>query len=156
LGIFGRDDHPPETRTARPSSQTAAKTPSESAGRTVIARPTRIEGKLLGSGEVLVDGEFKGTIDGQGTVRVAERGLVEANVHAQTVEVAGTITGDITADKRIVLEATASVEGNITAPRILIHDGATFRGQVNMTEPDPRLGLKTSSARKDLGDPNTP
>jgi cytoskeletal protein CcmA (bactofilin family) len=156
LGIFGRDDHPPENRMTQPSPQTATKTPSESANLTVIARPTRIEGKLLGSGEVLVDGVFKGTIDGQVKVRVAERGVVEANVHAQTVEVAGTITGDVTAEKRIVLEATAKVDGNITAPRILIHDGATFRGQVNMTEPGPRLGLKTSSARKDPGGQITP
>jgi cytoskeletal protein CcmA (bactofilin family) len=151
LGIFGRDDHPPENRITQPSPQTTVKTPSESASQTVIARPTRIEGKLLGSGEVLVDGVFKGTIEGQVKVRVAERGVVEANVKAQSVEVAGTITGDVTAEKRIVLEATAKVDGNITAPRILIHDGATFRGQVNMTEPDPRPVLKTSSARKDPG-----
>ena len=140
----------------QPSRQAATKPPAETAQRTVIARPTRIEGKLFGSGEVLIDGTFKGEIDGQGKVRVAERGAVEANVHARTVEVAGTISGDVTADERIVLEATASVDGNITAPRILIHDGATFRGQVNMTEPKPRLSLKASSARKDPGKPTTP
>jgi cytoskeletal protein CcmA (bactofilin family) len=133
----------------QPSRQAATNPPTESPHRTVIARPTRIEGKLLGSGEVLVDGIFKGEIDGQGKLRVAERGVVEANVHARTVEVAGTVTGDVTADERIVLEATASVDGNITAPRILIHDGANFRGQVNMTAPEPESSVKVSSARKD-------
>jgi cytoskeletal protein CcmA (bactofilin family) len=137
----------------RPSSQPAAGTPPGPASRTVIARPNRIEGKLQGSGEVLVEGSFEGTIDSQGAVRVAERGVVEAEVHAQTVEIAGTINGNVTAEKRIVLEATASVDGNITAPRILMHDGATFRGQVNMTQPKPRPALKTSSGTKDEGKP---
>jgi cytoskeletal protein CcmA (bactofilin family) len=137
----------------QPAPQSSAGTHADAARGTVIARPTRIEGKLLGSGEVLVDGTFKGTIDSQGAVRVAERGQVEAEIRAQTVEVAGTVTGDVTAEKRIVLETTASVDGNITAPRILIHDGATFRGQVNMTKPDPQLNLKISSARKDAAEP---
>ncbi len=155
MGIFGRDDQPPETKPDQPSPRSAATTPTDSAHRTVIARPTRIEGKLQGSGEVHVDGTFKGTINSQGTIRVSERGLVEAEIHAQTVEVAGTITGDVTAEKRIVLEATATVDGNITAPRILIHDGATFRGQVNMKESQPQPDLKTSDSRKNAGGPVT-
>jgi cytoskeletal protein CcmA (bactofilin family) len=73
-------------------------------------------------------------------------------VHGKTVTVAGTVTGDITADDRIELEPSARVDGNITAPRILIQDGATFRGQVNMKEPSKRQDLKTSSARKPPGD----
>jgi len=135
-----------------PSPKTATEPPAETAERTVIARPTRIEGKLLGSGEVLVDGTIQGAIDSQGKVRIAEHGRIEADVHADTVEVAGTVNGHITADERIVLEPTATVDGNITAPRILIQDGATFRGQVNMREPDPKPGLKISSARKESGD----
>ena len=82
----------------RPSPKTAPELPTETAGRTVIARPTRIEGKLLGSGEILVDGTIQGAIDSQGKVRIAEHGRIEADVHADTVEVAGTVNGHITAD----------------------------------------------------------
>ena len=52
-------------------------------------------------------------------------------------------------------EPSARVDGNITAPRILIQDGATFRGQVNMNEPVARPDVRTSSARKMPGDPAT-
>jgi len=64
------------------------------------------------------------------------------------VAIAGTVVGDVTADEKIELEPTARVEGNITAPRILIRDGATFKGQVNMKDPERRPPVRTSSARK--------
>jgi len=153
LGIFGRDDHPPETGRIQPSPNHSPDPVAETANRTVIARPTRIEGKLLGSGEILVDGTVHGEIDSQGRVRIGEHGKIEADVHARTVEVAGTVRGHIIGDERIILEPSATVDGDITAPRILIQDGATFRGQVNMREPEPRPDLKKSSAGKDSSDP---
>jgi len=155
MGIFGRDeanpDQQPAQTTTRPSPSL---TTPEAADRTVIARPSKIEGRISGSGEIAVNGLVNGTIEASGTVRVAEKGRVEATVHGKVVSVAGTVTGDITADERIELETSAHVDGNITAPRILIKDGATFRGQVNMREPDRRPSLRISSARKESGEPS--
>jgi cytoskeletal protein CcmA (bactofilin family) len=157
MGIFGRDETTPEQQpvgaTARPSPTAA---PDESADRTFIARPSKFEGRLTGSGEIIVNGSVNGIIDGSGTVRIADQGRVEANVHGKTVKIAGTVAGDITADERIELEPSARVDGNITAPRILIQDGASFKGQVNMKEPAKRPDVKTSSARKTPEDPSTP
>ena len=149
MGLFGRDEPAPEIKTPQPPRKTGASPAVGSENRTVIARPTRIEGRVLGSGEVLVDGTIKGIIDSDGKVRVAEQGRVEADVHARLVAVAGTVTGNITADERIILEPTAHVDGNITAPRILIEDGAIFKGQVNMKAPERSGSIQTSSARKD-------
>ena len=155
MGIFGRDEanpdqQPPQSTAGRPTLPT---TP-ETADRTVIARPSKIEGRISGSGEIVVNGLVNGTIEATGTVRVAGQGRVEATVHGKIVSVAGTVTGDITADERIELETSARVEGNITAPRILIKDGANFRGQVNMKESERRPSVRTSSARKDPGEPS--
>lgn len=150
MGIFGRDeanpDQQPVQTTTRPS--TLPTTP-EAPDRTVIARPSKIEGRISGSGEIIVNGLVNGTIDATGTVKVAEQGRVEATVHGKIVMIAGTVTGDITADEKIELETSAHVDGNITAPRILIRDGATFKGQVNMKEPERRPSVRTSSARKE-------
>ncbi len=149
MGLFGQDDTAPEKKTPQPPRKAGASPTAGSDKKTVIARPTRIEGRVLGSGEILVEGMIKGTIDSDGKVRVSEQGRVEADVHARLVAVAGTITGNITADDRIILEPTAQVDGNITAPRILIEDGATFKGQVNMRAPEKSGSIQTSSARKD-------
>ena len=149
MGIFGRDEANPDQRPAQSTSKPApSPTPQDAVDRTLIARPSKIEGRITGSGEIVVNGLVNGTIDATGTVKVADQGRVEATVHGKVVSVAGTVAGDITADERIVLEPSARIDGNITAPRILIQDGATFRGQVNMKDPDKRPAVKTSSARK--------
>lgn len=154
MGIFGRDDESPAPAATRPAARTdqrptTSATPGDGDSRTVIARPTRIEGRILGSGEIVINGEVDGAIEGTGTVKIAEHGGVEATVHARNVIVAGRVKGNISASQRIELEPSAFVEGNITAPRILIRDGATFKGQVLMKEPSARGTVTTSSARKD-------
>ena len=155
MGIFGRDEAAPDPQPAKTTTKTAASPVAQDIGeRTVIARPSKIEGRVSGSGEIVVNGLVNGTIDATGTVRVAEQGRVEATVHGRIVTVAGAVSGDITADERIELEPSAHVDGNITAPRILIKDGATFRGQVNMREPAAQPTLRTSSARKESGGPS--
>jgi cytoskeletal protein CcmA (bactofilin family) len=135
MGIFGRDEESPQAKSSQPPGKDEAKRAPQSTGGTVIARPTTIEGRVFGTGEMLVDGAVKGTIEGSAKIRIARDGIVEASVHGRTVSVAGKVTGDISADERIELEPTASVNGNITAPRILIQDGASFDGQVNMKDP---------------------
>jgi len=135
MGIFGRDEQSPQAKSPQPVGRDEAKRVLQSNGGTVIARPTSIEGRVFGTGEMLVDGAVKGAIEGSATIRIAEDGIVEASVHGRTVSVAGKVTGDISADERIELEPSARVNGNITAPRILIKDGASFEGQVNMRDP---------------------
>jgi cytoskeletal protein CcmA (bactofilin family) len=155
MGIFGRDDEVPENTPVQKAPKDSAKPATTGArggseNRTVIARSTRVEGRVHVSGEIVINGEHKGAIEGSGSVRIAENGRVEAKVNARDVSVAGHIKGDITASERIELSASASVEGNIAAPRILIQDGATFKGQVIMKDSPARGTVTTSSARKNF------
>jgi len=153
MGIFGRDEENSDQQPAESKIMpSASPTSPEAADRTVIARPSKIEGRISGSGEIVVNGLVTGTIEATGTVKVGEKGRVEATVHGKVVTIAGAVVGDITADERIELEISAHVDGNITAPRILIKDGANFRGQVNMRKPESRPSLRTSSARKEPGE----
>jgi cytoskeletal protein CcmA (bactofilin family) len=155
MGIFGRDEANPDQQPEQPTARPAATPTAHDIGdRTVIARPSKIEGHVSGSGEIVVNGAVTGTIDATGMVKVAQQGSVEATVHGKIVTVAGTVAGDISADERIELEPSARVDGNLTAPRILIQDGATFRGQVNMKEPVRQANVRTSSARKETDEPS--
>jgi cytoskeletal protein CcmA (bactofilin family) len=95
---------------------------------------------------VTVEGELSGNLDAAGHLLVAESGRVDANLHGRNVTIAGKVHGDVTADERIELEPAAEVQGNITAPRILIKDGATFEGQVFMKSP-----TKTAAPATDKG-----
>jgi cytoskeletal protein CcmA (bactofilin family) len=157
MGIFGRDEETPDQQSVQTTAKPAASpTPATLTDCTTIARPSIFEGRITGSGEIVVNGIVKGTIDASGTVRVADQGRVEAMIHGRVVSIAGTVNGNVTADERIELEASARVDGDITAPRILIKDGATFKGQVNMKEPERRPAVRTSSARKDSEGPSQP
>jgi cytoskeletal protein CcmA (bactofilin family) len=153
MGIFGSDDTTPDQQpTKKNPKPTTPPPPTNASDRTVIARQSRVEGRVSGACEIIVNGVLTGSIDGSGTVTIAEQGKVEATTHGRTVIISGTVNGDISADEKIELEPSARVDGNITAPRILIRDGASFMGQVNMKVPERRPQLRTSSARKDAGD----
>ena len=157
MGLFGRDERAtpaPQAAGTQPSRPGVQASTHQQGDRTVIAASILVEGTLSGSGHILVDGRVRGSIEGRDEVVVAPRGRVDATVHGRVVMVAGRVIGDITADERIELEPTAQVDGDITAPRILIKDGATFRGKVTMKPPEPRGELTTSSARKNAAKPD--
>jgi len=151
MGLFGRDDRPqtaPQAAGGATSRTDPQRPPHPSGDRTVITNAILIEGTISGSGQITVDGRVRGSIVGKNEVMIATRGRVEASVHGRTVIVAGRVIGDITADEKIELQPTAEVDGDITAPRILIEDGATFRGKVTMKPPEPPREPTASSARK--------
>jgi cytoskeletal protein CcmA (bactofilin family) len=154
MGIFGREDRTDEGKpepSQPPSKQQQTVRPG-AASVTVIARSNWVEGTLLGSGDVRVEGQLKGGVDSSGLLVVAESGRVEGKISARSVTISGAVVGDVSAAERIELDASAQVEGNITSPRILINDGATFDGQVFMKEPDKteesKRDINTSSARR--------
>ncbi|MGZ3480581.1 MAG: bactofilin BacO, partial [Myxococcaceae bacterium] len=59
-------------------------------------------------------------------------GVVEADIETQNVEIAGRVTGNIHATDKVELKADCRVVGDVKAPRILIADGASFKGNVDM------------------------
>jgi cytoskeletal protein CcmA (bactofilin family) len=137
MGIFGRDEH---TDSNKPSAAEPPQARQKTAQHgdptvTLIAKPNTIEGKVRGSGEVRIEGTLKGKLDCSAPVIVAQGGEVEAELKAETVTVAGLVRGNILASQRIELTPSADVQGDITSPRILIREGATFEGQVYMTDP---------------------
>ena len=56
----------------------------------------------------------------------------EADIETANVEVSGQVTGNIAATDKVELKADCKVVGDIRAPRILIADGAIFKGNVDM------------------------
>jgi cytoskeletal protein CcmA (bactofilin family) len=149
MGIFGRDDRKTNRNndpSNGPKRQPAVST-AQGAGITVISSDNVFEGTISGSGDIQIEGELRGKVDGTGTVRVAVQGKVTGSLAARTVAVAGSVKGDILAGETIELDASATVEGDITAPRIRVAEGATFDGQVHMKSPTntPAAGGRSES-----------
>jgi cytoskeletal protein CcmA (bactofilin family) len=96
-----------------------------------------IEGTVSGSEPVMIEGHVKGTINLTGDLRIGTQARVDAKVHARNVMIEGRLNGDVSADERVELIASATVDGNIKAPKIIVAEGARFRGSVDMGSAKP-------------------
>ena len=98
----------------------------------MIGAGVTINGRLTGDAEVNVLGRVEGTIVLESHLLVDEDGEVVAEVEAQTLTVRGKLNGDVVAHEVVTLEAGSVVTGNIRAPRIIIQEGARFKGDIEM------------------------
>lgn len=143
MGIFGKNESQPVV-SPRPASPSAAPSspvpvrgtapPAAASGTPcVIGAKTRLKGEITGEEDVVVEGFVEGTIRISRDLRVGRGGTVKATVSAQSVLVAGELVGDCQAAKRVEIEATGRLSGNIRSPRVVIVEGATFRGNSDMS-----------------------
>ena len=109
-----------------------AQAPARGGARTVIGPSFVVEGDITGDEDVLVQGTVKGRITLKEGLVVDASGVLEADVETATVEVAGQVTGNVSAAERVELKAESRVSGDVRAPRILIADGAHFKGSIDM------------------------
>lgn len=111
--------------------------PQSSHNGTFIGPNVVIDGTVTGSEPVLIEGTVRGKIHLGGELRIGGKGRVEATVHAKYVMIEGKLTGDVSADDKVELVASATVDGNIKAPKIIVAEGAQFRGSVDMGSAKP-------------------
>jgi cytoskeletal protein CcmA (bactofilin family) len=105
----------------------------KSAGPTVIGPRARIVGDLSGEENVMVEGRVEGSIRGSGEITVSPGGEVEGEIRARAVVVGGRVLGEIVAEEKAELLASAFVRGKVQAPRIVIAEGAQLEGNVAMS-----------------------
>jgi cytoskeletal protein CcmA (bactofilin family) len=98
----------------------------------LIGSSILIDGEIAGDEDLIVLGTVKGKISVKENLIIERSGVVDADIETQNVEVAGQVNGNIVASNKVDLKAESRVSGDIKAPRILIEDGASFRGSVDM------------------------
>ena len=99
---------------------------------TVIGSSITIEGEITSDEAVVVQGAVKGKLTSQQAVFVENSASIEADVEAEAVEISGVFTGNIDAKARVELKAEGKMIGDVRSPRILIADGALFKGSIDM------------------------
>ena len=109
------------------------KAPASRAGaHTLIGSSIVIDGEISGGEDLVILGTVKGKITLKESLYVEGSGVIEADIDTSTVEVSGNVTGNIHASDKVELKTDCKVVGDIRAPRILIADGAAFKGSVDM------------------------
>jgi cytoskeletal protein CcmA (bactofilin family) len=129
---------------------------SEPGGLTAfIDQGSSFEGKLNFKDTVRIDGHFAGEITSENTLVVGESGEIEASVKSQTVIVSGTLTGDVTAGRKVVLHKTARMQGNVETPCFVMEEGAVLNGQIKMAgASDAKAQAKVKTVPTDTPTPN--
>ncbi len=101
---------------------------------TVIGLGIHVHGRIHGEEDLRIEGRVEGSISLTETVHVAASGVVQATIEARDVVVSGVVVGNVSASNSVSLEPGAKLVGDIAAPRVIIADGAAFRGNVAMSE----------------------
>lgn len=99
---------------------------------TVIGKFITIDGELESSDDVTINGNVKGRISAEGRLVVGPSGVIEAEIDTRSVEIAGQVFGNIRASEKVEIDEGGRAVGDVKAQRILIADGAVFKGNVDM------------------------
>ncbi len=102
---------------------------------TILAEDIDFTGELTFSEPLMIKGTFKGEIKASGDLFVGTDAVVNARVEAERVTSRGRIKGDVLAGRRVELASTASVQGDIDTPDLVMESGCVFNGVCAMRTP---------------------
>lgn len=138
------DPEPTPTPSPNPSTPSRPQGAGRGAERAVIGASITVEGDVKGQEDLTILGRVQGTVDVQDhTVTVGQSGKVKADLYGKLIVVEGQVQGNLYGKDQLILRATADVQGNLTAPRVALDDGAQFKGSIDM---EPVRGAKSGSS----------
>lgn len=117
--------------------ETAPQTRPQSHATTIatVGPSIHFKGDLSGEEDLVIQGTVEGTINlKQHNLIIGQEGKVNANVHAHTITVEGSLKGDVYGEEKVIIKKSGNVQGNISAPRVSLEDGAKFKGSMDMEQ----------------------
>ena len=131
-------DRNPSPEQPRQPAVPAKPTPS------TIGRTVAIEGTLTAQEDILLEGRFNGEVLlMENALVVGQTGDIRADIKAKNVTIHGKANGDIKATDQVEISASGTMRGDILSPRVILHDGAKFKGRIDM-EPE---GIEKAAKR---------
>jgi cytoskeletal protein CcmA (bactofilin family) len=119
----------------------------------VIGPSITIQGDLAGEEDLTILGRVQGKVDVKSnSVTIGETGYVKADVYGKMIIVEGKVEGNLFGGDQIVLRSSGNVQGNLTAPRVALEDGAQFKGAIDM---EPKRQGGTGGARPAAPEPRS-
>lgn len=139
---LGKTDEParpnapaaPVERKPEPAPTPAVSAPKpEAPAKASIGKSLHIKGELSGQEDLVIDGTVDGKVSLNGhNVTIGPSGRVQAGIRAKSVVVGGQLRGNVVAEAKFEITATGAMSGDVQAPRVVLADGAKFKGRVDM------------------------
>ena len=128
----------PKKEAAAVSSTPVGRFEPEGRGGASIGKAVKIVGQIFSKEDLYVDGDLEGTVEAlEHKLTIGPHGTVHAGVKAREVVALGTIQGNVEATERIEIRKDAKLVGDIRTARIVIEDGAYFKGSIDIIKPEP-------------------
>src|SRR5580700_968655 len=156
--VLAKEGIPMSTLPGRSSSHEPHLEPHRGGGQAVLGKSVIVKGQILSREDLTIDGEVEGTVELQEhRLTVGPNGKVRASVKARELVVLGTIHGDVETTDKIDIRKEAKLVGDIRTARIVIEDGAYFKGNIDIVraeaarpaaapQPKPQAVASTPSA----------
>jgi cytoskeletal protein CcmA (bactofilin family) len=120
--------------------------PPTSDATSVIGEGSVFEGTMEITGNLRVDGSFKGKLRISENLIVGKRGTVEAEVQTRSALIGGTIKGNLNASEKIALQSGSRLEGEMVTSKLVIEEGVSFQGSCNTAQSSPRSTAHSTPA----------
>ena len=107
-----------------------------------------VKGEISGNEDLLIDGSVEGLVQlDERKLTVGATAKVTADIIAREVVVYGTVKGNLRAKDRIEIKKDGSVNGDLTTARIMIEDGAYFKGSIEIDKAEQKESGSHAFAR---------
>ena len=120
---------------------------------TTIGPDASFKGELTFEKGLRLMGRFEGKINTPGRLHIAREAKMQADVEAGAIVVEGDVRGNLTANDRIELKQTARYEGDLSAAKLVVDEGAVFSGHVTVGPDAVKGGNRPAGMPKTAGGP---
>ena len=117
-----------------PSAAGSASTPIN-----YLANGVAIQGRMRFANDLVIDGRIEGEITGEGVLTIGSNAEVRGEIRTKSVIVHGQVFGNITVEDRCELKGRAQLNGDLIAARLVMDEGATFVGKLEVVTDKNRL-----------------
>jgi cytoskeletal protein CcmA (bactofilin family) len=133
--------------TSNPSGVRRQQSNEEGSKVANIGKAISIRGDLTGNEDMVIEGQIEGKVDlPNNQLTVGANGKVNAEIHAKSVVIVGHVIGNVTGLERVEIQATGRVEGDVTAPKLVVAEGAHLSGAIQMGQKGNRTGATGQEA----------
>ena len=108
--------------------------PAEDSSKSYLGKSLKIKGEIESEEVLTIEGEVEGTIKVNNTLTVGKTGNVKGEITATTLKIDGIAEGTVTATEKLEISSMGKCTGDITAEKLVIAEGAIFKGTINMEQ----------------------
>jgi cytoskeletal protein CcmA (bactofilin family) len=104
-------------------------------GSATLGKNVSVKGQIFSREDLTIDGEVEGTVEcHEHRLTIGPNGRVHAGLKAREIVIYGSIQGNVEALEKIDIKREAKLVGDIKTSRIMIEDGAYFKGSIDISK----------------------